>query len=661
MRFSFFLPPSTFNLVPSAFVLLACAGAGSAPSTPATAPPRAILVSFDAMNRDRALNTVSPDAIPVFRRFFEQASCADGARPMFPSLTAASHAAIWTGAYGNVNGVTANTMVPLPLAEFSLNETTSGFNARQLRAEPVWIAAARAGLRVVGHHVTQAPEPAGRFRPEGSRDTEASRRDSATLASADLFVLNGYNGPWYPARVITAESNPPHPASAWRNLERLGSTVPPREVSWAVGPDSLHAIFHGAGTYTGVIVSPVRDAASGVSVSLAPVEREAVPGRGLARHFSAALWLGPGRGTYFRLWELSPDLSRIMLLQGPVAEPRANHDGALRAYLEAVGPFIGNSESGLLNAGRFGPTITGGGDGTAELRYLETVELATRQFIQGSARSWRMQRPALLTDYYPIVDDLDHLWYGLVADGTPGVDAAAVRQLRAMRDRGWAIADRRLDGLLELARESGALFVLSGDHGMRATWRWFNVNTVLEQAGLLVVDDARRWADLGRTRAMSPNGYWVSANRVTRKDGIVADGSVDSVLAAAERALLSARDPEGRPIVTRVWRPMADDTLGIGGPGGGDLYFDLAPGYYYSSRYATEIVAEMPRPSGSHGFPSVDPDMQTVLCALGPGIRGRRLAAARVIDAAPTVSEWLGIPPPADARGRSLLGPMRSR
>ena len=53
--------------------------------------------------------------------------------------------------------------------------------------------------------------------------------------------------------------------------------------------------------------------------------------------------------------------------------------------------------------------------------------------------------------------------------------------------------------------------------------------------------------------------------------------------------------------------------------------------------------------------------MHTVLCAVGPGIGGRRLPPARVIDAAPTVAAWLGIAPPADARGVSLLDAMRVR
>jgi hypothetical protein len=131
------------------------------------------------------------------------------------------------------------------------------------------------------------------------------------------------------------------------------------------------------------------------------------------------------------------------------------------------------------------------------------------------------------------------------------------------------------------------------------------------------------------------------------------------VAEAVAAALLAARDPEGRPIVTRIWRPQPNDSLGIGGPAGGEVYFDLAPGYYPSAAGSESVVT--PRtPAGSHGFPSIEPDMRSAFCALGPGIGGRRLPTVRVIDAAPTVSAWLGIPPPADARGISLLEAMRT-
>ena len=73
------------------------------------------------------------------------------------------------------------------------------------------------------------------------------------------------------------------------------------------------------------------------------------------------------------------------------------------------------------------------------------------------------------------------------------------------------------------------------------------------------------------------------------------------------------------------------------------------------------MSAEARRPGGAHGYPSVRRDMQTVLCAAGPAFAPRRLPTARTIDVAPTVAEWLGMPAPANAVGRSLLDAMRPR
>jgi hypothetical protein len=149
-------------------------------------------------------------------------------------------------------------------------------------------------------------------------------------------------------------------------------------------------------------------------------------------------------------------------------------------------------------------------------------------------------------------------------------------------------------------------------------------------------------------------------NRVERKGGVVPASEVNQVVDSVIRALRAVRGPDGQPVVTRTWRPAPDDTLGIGGPTGGDVYFSLAPGYYYSTGAGDSLTGAR-APAGSHGFPSTEPDMRTVLCAIGPGVGGRRLPTARVIDAAPTVAEWLGIPPPGEARGISLLRAMQGR
>jgi hypothetical protein len=639
---------------------LGCAP-GTAPA-PDAAPEqrRAIFVSFDAMNETRARTTVDPAAIPNLLGVFDQASCADGARPMWPSVTAASHAALWTGVYGNVNGVVANSMAPLPWSEFSLLDELSGFEPRQLNAEPIWIAAARARRSVVGNSVTHAGPP-GRWKPEGGRDTAMVRRDSAALADPRLLVITGYTSGPAP-RLLTAERNPPGPAGTWQNLASLGAIgVPLREIAWTMGRDSLFALFFGADRYTGVVVGQSRDVARAVRVTSAPVERAPVGSeRELARHFSGVLWLSlaDGRaGVYFRLWDLAADLSSFQLFQSVGRIMRGNHAEALRAVEDAVGGFVANPADVVLRNTE--TMLADGGDGTAELKFLETAELQTRQAIRGSEWLWRNRRPDLQTEYFSLADGLDHLWYGMIAPEVPARNPELAARINAMRSRGWAMVDRRLAHLRELARQENALLVVAGDHGMRATWRLLHVNAVLRRAGLTVTD-ARGRPDLSRSRALAPNGPYVTVNRVERKGGIVTASEVNQVADSVVRALLAVRDAEGRPVVTRAWRPVPDDTLGIGGPTGGDVYFSLAPGYYYSTGAGNSLTGAR-APGGSHGFPSIEPDMRTVLCAIGPGVGGRRLPTARVIDAAPTVAEWLGIPAPADARGVSLLGAMKGR
>lgn len=641
---------------------LAALACGPAPAPPAPAAPRAILASFDAISLERALATVDPAAIPALRALAAEGGCAAGARPMFPSVTAASHAAIWTGAYGNVNGIAANSFPPLPWGEYALTETVSGYLARQLRAEPIWLAAARAGRRAVGHHVTQAPQAPGRWEAGGGRDTAAARADSAALADPRLLVLNGYDAKYGAGRVLTARDVRPGPAPAWRGVGGLASRQPPRELAWTIGDDSVFALAVGDRGYEALLVATTRDVARAVRVTPAPAERAPVHGRDLARRFGEPLWLprAPGRAaTWLRLWALAPDLSSLTLLSTGGWVVQANDSAGLAEYHAAVGPFLGNSETRLYERGALGPMLQDGGDGEAELRYLETTELVTRQFMRGSAWAWRARRPDLLADYLPVIDEIDHLWFGLVSPEVPGHDAALAAQVAAMRNRGWALADRRLAGLRELAREGDALLLVTGDHGMRPTWRLFHPGAALRRAGLLATDASGTRVDLARTRAAAPAGFFVSVNRAGRRGGIVPEDSVDAVARAAEAALLAVRDARGAPVVTRTWRPAPDDSLGIGGPAGGEVYFALAPGTYIGWGYDSVLTARR-TPTGSHGFPSVEPDMRTAFCAAGPGIGGAPPGVVRIIDAAPTVAEWLGIPPPREARGRSLLAELRA-
>lgn len=622
-------------------------------------------MSFDALNERRALETIPSEAIPAFRALFNEGACAEHAVPAWPSKTAASHASLWTGAYGDVNGVAANWQPPLPRDRHAITEGMSGYRSDALRAQPIWVTAALADRSVVAHHPTQAPGTPGYARVHSRRadDRLDGARAAAERALRDptATVLNGYNRLYGPDLAITERTAPPRPAIGWRNLERVGRTIPPKEIAWAVaGGDSVFALIFGRATYQSVLLSPARDAATGVVGHVAPPERGSARAHPLARHFSEPLPLDVDAGRVhlrIRVFALAPDGSRFLIFQPAPSVVESNHAAEARAYVDAIGGWVGNGAQNLLIDGAFGPTLQNGGDGTAELRYLESLELVTRQFMLGSEWAWA-KRPDLMLDYFPVPDEVDHLWYGFVSRESPAYREPLAGAIGAMRTRAWELVDLRLEGLRRLAgADSSTVLFVSGDHGMRPTWRVFRPNVALAAAGLLGVDDSGRVV-ASRTRAYSPDGLYVSVNTTDWLDGTVPVDSVAGVIARADTALRTVRGEDGVPVVARTWVVLGHDSLGRGGPVGGQLYYETVEGYAWSRGAMGPAAASGPI-GADHGFPSISPDMFTVFCAAGPAIAPRRLPPARTIDIAPTVSAWLGMAAPRDARGTAVEG-MRS-
>jgi hypothetical protein len=93
---------------------------------------------------------------------------------------------------------------------------------------------------------------------------------------------------------------------------------------------------------------------------------------------------------------------------------------------------------------------------------------------------------------------------------------------------------------------------------------------------------------------------------------------------------------------------------GLGGPQGGDVYFDLARGYQPSGETDAALF-EVRRPAGEHLLDPERPEMQPVFLVTGNGVAaGTELGRIRQIDVAPTLAALLGIDPPADATGAIL-------
>jgi predicted AlkP superfamily pyrophosphatase or phosphodiesterase len=95
--------------------------------------------------------------------------------------------------------------------------------------------------------------------------------------------------------------------------------------------------------------------------------------------------------------------------------------------------------------------------------------------------------------------------------------------------------------------------------------------------------------------------------------------------------------------------------MGLGGPLGGDLYVNLAPGYDFDPRIGPGPLIAETEPYGNHGADPEEISMHTIMVLNGPGIRpGEKLDNVRIIDFAPTLASLLSLPRPKNATGRIL-------
>jgi hypothetical protein len=337
-----------------------------------------ILVSLDGLGH-KALETDAAAAeLHTLREAARKGVQADGVQPAFPSLTANSHAAIWTGAYGDVNGVTTNNPPLLPRAAHLFSERGNGFFGTFLRAETFWVKAGRRGVCAVAHQPTQG--------------FPFARYNTAPEAACPPVVVNGYQTSQY-----------------------AGYALFRRKDAVEAGKDLV--VRHG------------------------PVELKLRPGRGrmeisgpaggtvearLGGGFSEGLYLDQPTPAvvYFRLLESGG--SGFRLLATPVSE-LGYHDprgmGARDRLLREAGGFAGNGASALLARGDLTPG-----------EYLETVELSARQMARHAAWLFKRYRPRLFQTYLPFPDEFEHAWLGLARAGAPEVEQ--------WRRQGYAIVER---------------------------------------------------------------------------------------------------------------------------------------------------------------------------------------------------------------------------
>lgn len=645
-------------LVALALLLAALASSGGPPDDPTreptdATPAKLILVSWDGAADWVVDRLLAEGELPHLARLAERGAAADHLIAHFPSKTAPGHAAIFTGCWGDCNGVANNRVPVFPAAEHTRLEHRRGFSSTALTAEPLYVTAARAGRRVAVLSATQSDPPAPHL---------------ATLRAAGVpedryFSVSGFEYRLAYRRLFTAEDLEPA-GEIWRRSGLPWETG--RELRFRVADDDFVALVYddpddpADGLDRLSIHRLAGDGTVGAAVAaLSP--RPAVEGDPTV---ALAAWSPPipvlrgdlAGNTFFRLWELTPDGRRMALYQRQVyALEGTAADGRLDAYREAY-PGFHDSPFFAYREGFLGPTLMEGGDGTAERRAVESAAFDVELVIGGSRFALARWQPELLFHYTPLADGAGHTWMGVLDPESPAHDPALAERLWAFYRGIYRQIDRWLGALMEAAPPE-TIIALVSDHGMLGTGSRISVNGILREAGLLATT-ADGEIDLARTRVLQPAwaDFFLTVNGTDRAGGVVPPDEREAALAAAEEALLGAVDPRtGRHLFQRIFRAEEHPDLGIGGPAGGDLYFDPAPGYYPVGDVFRPL-ARATRDSwgtGEHGYWPYRRKMHAIFYAAGPGIgAGRKVGSLRQIDVAPTLAALLGIPAPADSRGR---------
>lgn len=242
--------------------------------------------------------------------------------------------------------------------------------------------------------------------------------------------------------------------------------------------------------------------------------------------------------------------------------------------------------------------------------------------------------------YQPLLDTIGHELQGQLPQPFQSQATDAVTQAFV---QGFRIIDQNLSRLLADA-DAATPIALMGDHGMDAVHRMVNVAPLLRPQ----LKNAVQFVTSGQLLLLYPapghsrdkaDAAGVSLQRhladLLNPDGI-------KVLASASRARNFKRYKSAD--YQKEWQ-YGDAVWAFQGAAGDWLTFDA------NSRQ----LFLPPRASGMHGTSNSVSAMATTLLIHGPGVTPGRRPEGNLIQAVPTFAQLVGIEPPRNCLGRSLL------
>jgi predicted AlkP superfamily phosphohydrolase/phosphomutase len=607
---------------------------------------RLAVVGFDSISLPTLLEFVERGVMPNAKRLIERGSVTQ-TWPCFPMETGTNWACLATGATPWVTGCNMSTHFPGE----PLDRWRSSFPAEVCKAELLWTAAHRAGLRSVVFDWAHSWPPSVE---DGLVHVgEDGRPDNAFRALQEARAYTTHPRPddyRVQAHVLRIQ---PRPATGWAgapkgSLEFEMPIVPGGQSRYSDVASLWALLPRGADGFDRAEVYASKEAGEPLlTCRLNEMTDWAV-------HAFQTDQGDVEAGVRGKLLILEPDGGKVHLYLSEIYPLREFvHPNSLAdELLEACGPFIIQcSRQQVVQAG--------------------ACDIATYfEEQRWLADWWRKAAGHILGE-----DDWDLFmlkWHG--PDWTNHLTMYMIDPRHPMHEperaeEGWALWDRimgwgdEIIGTVAEAAGPDALIALVSDHGgdtqLPLRHPHPGVNEVLRRNGWLV--DGPDGIDWSRSVAYG-RGHYVLLNVAGRDpDGIVQPGSeFDELREAVMAALRSCTNEAGLPTYQAVLPKEKAGRLGVGGDRVGDVFLwptepnpdELMTSEEFWASTTTEETGTWDWPKLNAGSHSDD----SYFVLAGPGVRPgyRRPRPALITSVAPTLAAAAGIPCPADADGSVL-------
>ena len=329
----------------------------------------------------------------------------------------------------------------------------------------------------------------------------------------------------------------------------------------------------------------------------------------------------------------------LRLLRGAVGRLHGYPDAFTDDLVDRFGPWPGVPDERLLEAWWLDMTV-----GVDLDTFLEQAERLDRYLDRIARWTIANQDFHLLLAYHPTPDEAQHAMLIVHPDQwayTPGVALAAREGLKRI---GRSV-DRSVADLWTALDPDRDVLVVVSDHGVMPITDEVRVNRVLEDAGLVEIEEIGGRRRIADTSPMVAIAHGASAqiylNLEGREpDGVVRRSEAGELLARAARALADL-SLDGEPVVERIVKRSEAAELGLDHPNAGDLVVFFEPGFTSSWRLDGELIEASPY-YGQHGYLASHNAMCGAFFARGADVEVGSREELEATAVAPLVAAWLG-------------------